>query len=75
MTYESAKIDIIFTHVEAAVGCLKAGETDKALRLLEMVRGLIAAEAIKNGNSDVGSIHYHNILDVLIEKYPREVDE
>lgn len=71
----SETLDIVFTHVESAVKRLKEGDSDKALRILEMVRGLIASEAIKCTNADVGSEHYHNLIDVILEKYPREVDE
>jgi hypothetical protein len=73
-----ANIDSIFTHVESAVEALNTGTAeghDKALRMLELVRGLIAVEAIKHTDADVGSQHYYDILDVVLEKYPREVDE
>lgn len=66
--------DEIFTHVESAVDALKKGENERALRLLEMMRGNLAAAALKETDADVGSPHYYNLIRVVMEKFPPDFD-
>lgn len=74
MMNEQKAPDVIFAEVEHAIEKLQAGDHDAALKTLLRVRGTIAAHALKNTNADVGSMHWHQIVNVLKDLFPQEDD-
>ena len=72
MMSEDQAADVIFAEVEHAIKKLEEGQPAQALNTLMRVRGTIAAHALKNTNADVGSEHWHRIVNVLREIFPQE---
>ena len=72
MMSEKEAADVIFAEVEHAIKKLQEGQPEFALSALLRIRGTIAAHALKNTRADIGSVHWHQIINVLRAEFPQE---
>lgn len=75
MTYSTGEsFNIIFNHVEASIGALENGDTDRAIRMLKPLLAIAAEQGLMLNSADPGCGQWHRFVAVITEKYPPETE-
>lgn len=75
MIYSTGEsFNIIFNHVESAIGAIENGKTDEAIRMLKPLLAIAAEQGLILNSADPGCGQWHRFVAVIAEKYPAETE-